>query len=215
MNYRFVAMDLDGTVLYTLPDLVGSLNYALKKNGFDQLSTETVITLIGHSVDYMCENALPGDAREKYTRIVLDDFNDHYYEHCCDNDVLYPGTLETLEELRRRGVELAVVSNKPNRESRKIISRFFPDGIFSFVIGAMGEFPKKPGKGLLSFVMNYLNFSREETLYVGDSEVDVEFARNEGVDCVSCAWGYRSVEILKESGAGRIIHHFPELLEHV
>ena len=210
---KLVIFDLDGTTVFTMDDIAGSLNHALQENGYEPMSMEEVMKLVGYSAGHLCEYALPEAERKDKAPVILKDYMDHYKDHCCDRAFAYPDAMRTMVDLRRLGMELAVVSNKPNRDTQKVISTLYPEGLFSFVLGAMKSVTKKPAADPLLFVMEYLGYEKEETVYIGDSEVDIRFAENAGIECISCAWGYRSTSELEEAGAKKIIYEFSELLD--
>ena len=211
-RFKLVAFDLDGTICNTLSDIASSLNRALKAQGFSTYSDEDVSGLIGKSIVYMCKNAVPQDRFEAWTD-VRDGFLSDYAEHLCDTTVPYPEMPEMLHALRRRGVTLAVVTNKPDPHAKKMIRTLFPeDGLFSCVQGQCEEYPVKPDPTMLDVVRESLGFTREETLYLGDMDVDLQFAKNAGLICVGCGWGYRGEAFLKEAGAKHVISHPLELL---
>lgn len=212
-KFKLVAFDLDGTICNTLSDIASSLNRALAACGFSTYSDEDVSGLIGKSIVYMCKNAVPQDRFEAWTD-VRDGFLTDYAEHLCDTTVPYPEMPEMLHALRRRGITLAVVTNKPDPHAKKMIRTLFPEeGLFARVQGQCAEYPVKPDPTMLDVVRESLGFSREETLYLGDMDVDLQFAKNAGLQCVGCGWGYRGEAFLKEAGAEHVISHPLALLE--
>ena len=211
-RFKLVAFDLDGTICNTLSDIASSLNRALKALGFSTYSDEGVSGLIGKSIVYMCKNAVPQDRFEAWTD-VRDGFLSDYAEHLCDTTVPYPEMPELLHALRRRGVTLAVVTNKPDPHANKMIRTLFPeDGLFARVQGQCADYPVKPDPTMLDVVRESLGFTREESLYLGDMDVDLQFAKNAGLKCVGCGWGYRGEAFLREAGADVVISHPLELL---
>ena len=212
-RFRLIAFDLDGTICNTLKDIASSLNRALAAQGFQTYSDEDVSGLIGKSIVYMCKNAVPQDRFEAWTD-VRDGFLEDYSGHLCDTTVPYPGMPEMLHALRDRGVTLAVVTNKPDPHAKKMIRTLFPEeGLFARVQGQCAEYPVKPDPTMLDVVREDLGFSREETLYLGDMDVDLQFAKNAGLQCVGCGWGYRGEAFLKEAGAKYVIPHPLALLD--
>lgn len=208
---KLVVFDLDGTLCCTIDDIAISVNYALVHNGFAPRSQEHIMASVGNSVGNTIRTALPENAPEDAYEKVLNDFTAHYAVHLCDHVTVYPGAEETIRKLHERGYTLAVVSNKPNKACRDMIRKLFPDEPFSFVLGMLPTLVRKPDAMPLNFVFEYLDGDKNESYYVGDSEVDILFARNAGVRCVSCAWGYRTVEQLREAGATDIAFHFSEV----
>lgn len=212
-KFKLVAFDLDGTICNTLSDIASSLNRALAALGFSTYSDEGVSALIGKSIVYMCKNAVPQDRFEAWTD-VRDGFLSDYAEHLCDTTVPYPEMPEMLQALKARGIALAVVTNKPDPHAKKMIRTLFPDGdLFAIVQGQCADYPVKPDPTMLNVVREALGFTREETLYLGDMDVDLQFAKNAGLTCVGCGWGYRGEAFLKEAGAEHVISHPLELLD--
>lgn len=208
---RLAIFDLDGTLVYTIGDLAAALNHALEKNGFPALAERQVQALVGHSTAYMCRYALPEEAREANWQRVHADYSAYYHQHCCDHSYPYEGVLRTLVKLKNAGIKLAVVSNKPHRDTTRVVQTMFPRDTFSIVLGMMEKFRKKPDPEPLEFVLDYLDVEKQDAVYIGDSEVDIHFARNTGIDCISCTWGYRSRKELIEAGAVCMIDEFEEL----
>lgn len=208
---KLVVFDLDGTLCYTIEDIAISVNYALETNGYSVLSQEKIMSLVGNSVAYMIRNAMPQDETPEAIQKVFDTYTAHYAVHLCDHVRLYPKAKEALFKLKDMGFVLACVSNKPNTPCNDMIKKLFPEGLFSFVLGQMPSLVRKPDAQPLNFVFDYLDGDKNSSYYVGDSEVDVLFAHNAGIPCISCAWGYRSEDELKKAGAQKIIHSFEEL----
>jgi phosphoglycolate phosphatase len=211
-RFKLVAFDLDGTICNTLKDIASSLNRALDALGFQTYSDEGVSGLIGKSIVWMCKHAVPEDRPEAWTD-VRDGFLVDYADHLCDTTVPYPEMPELLHALKSRGITLAVVTNKPNPHANKMIRTLFPEGLFARVQGQCEQYPVKPDPTMLDLVRNELGFTREETLYLGDMDVDLQFAKNAGLKCVGCGWGYRGEAFLKAAGADHVISHPLELLD--
>ncbi len=206
----FVIFDLDGTLVNTLADLSGALNHALTENGFDALSEQEVSAIVGHSVRYMCQNAVPKEHADEWEK-VLRSYSAYYRKHCCDRSRPYEGMPRTIKRLKDAGKRLAVVSNKPHADAVSVINALYPRDTFSMILGRMDRFAIKPAPDALRFAMEYFGAEPEDTVYVGDSEVDVEFARNAGIPCVSVSWGFRTREELLGAGASCILDDPGEL----
>ena len=209
---KFIAFDLDGTICNTLGDIAASLNRALASFGFPVLSEDGVSALVGKSVTYMCQKAVP-KGHENDWPAVREAFFADYYEHLCDHTVPYDGMPELLQALYARGVALAVVTNKPDPHAKKMLRELFPpDGRpFAVIQGQDPAFATKPDAEMLDRVRGGLGFTREETLYLGDMDVDVQFAHNAGVPCAGCGWGFRGAAFLKEAGADYVLSHPSDL----
>ena len=211
---KLIAFDLDGTICNTLHDIAASLNRALESLGFPTFSDDGVSGLIGKSIVYMCRHAVPA-GHENDWEAVRDAFFEDYFLHLCDSTVPYPEMSETLQALKAQGYRLAVVTNKPDPHAKKMLKALFPpDGmIFDRIQGQDPAIPVKPDPAMLDRVRESFGFTREETLYLGDMDVDVQFAANAGVRCVGCGWGYRGEAFLREAGAEIVISRPSALLE--
>jgi len=212
---KICLFDLDGTTVDTLQDLCVSVNYGLKSNGLPARSTGELLPLIGYSTLYMCENAIEPGLREAYTGKVLEAYNAHYARHFCDHTRPYKGIRELLNALHAQGIVTALVSNKPHPFTVRMTERLFPADSFSMVLGMMPKFKKKPDPEPMLFVLHELGFTPEEAVYVGDSEVDVTFAKNTGMPCISVTWGLRTKEQLLEAGADILVSTPEELKEAI
>ena len=197
---KLCVFDLDGTLVNTLHDLTNSLNYALAACGFPALSESRVAAIVGHSVNYMCEHAVPSESKDQSGK-VLELYMAHYKEHSLDRSHPYDGMIDALNVIKQAGVTLAIVSNKPHADTVKVVSQLYPSGMFSLVLGRTEKFTVKPAPDSLNFVMDFLGVTPAESVYVGDSDVDVLFAHNAGMRCVSVDWGFRSVEEILAAGA--------------
>lgn len=214
MRYDAVVFDLDGTLLDTLEDLRSSVNHALGLHGFPERTREEIRTFVGNGVRTLMLKAVPGGAEEPAFEQVFADFKAYYAEHWRDVTCAYEGISELIEELHKRGLKLAVVSNKSDAEVKKLCELFFGDRILS----ALGERPgvaRKPAPDSVLATLELLSVPRERALYVGDSDVDVRTAFNAGVDCVAVTWGFRSRKELLEAGAADTIDRPAQLLERL
>lgn len=210
--YKTIIFDLDGTLLDTLDDLTIATNAALQKFGFPLRTKEEVRAFVGNGIKKLIERAL-GAPMEGLDE-VLEEFKRYYTAHCADATKPYEGILPLLKELKRRGVQTAVLSNKADFAVKKLAQEYF-DGL---LLAAVGEnegagIRKKPAPDSLFAVMKQLNASAETTLYVGDSEVDIETAKNAGVACLCVTWGFRDREFLEAKGGALFVNRPMEILE--
>lgn len=210
--YKAIVFDLDGTLLNTLGDLANATNAALKEYGYPLREREEIRNFVGNGAVKLLERAsgVSGAACDK----LLAYFKVYYGEHCKEETKPYDGIEALLHTLKERGIATAVVSNKPDYAVKLLAKEYFSD----FMQAAVGEreadgIRKKPAPDSLFAVMKELGVKKAETLFVGDSEVDIQTAKNAGVDCVSVDWGFKDKEFLKENGATRIISYPSELLE--
>ena len=212
MKYQAVLFDLDGTLLDTLGDIGGTLNHVLQENGYPPRTMAEYRTFVGNGARRLTKDALPpGTADDEVERIYLE-YRDYYRDHPCSVSVPYPGIPELLEQLRLRGVSVAVVSNKPEVTAQKLTDRFFP-GVLT--VGDDGVHPRKPAPDNVFRALEQLGVSPEEALYVGDSEVDAATARNAGMDAAIVGWGYRDRDFLLTHGAAEVLESFDQLLEKI
>lgn len=214
MGYEAVVFDLDGTLLDTLEDLRSSVNHALRLHGFPERTYEEIRTFVGNGVRNLMLKAVPGGEAEPAFEEVFADFRSHYAVHWRELTAPYAGVMPLVEELRRRGVKLAVVSNKSDAEVKNLCAEFFGEAM-ACVRGEVPGVPRKPEPDSVLLALKALGVPRSEALYVGDSEVDVRTARNAGLDCVAVTWGFRTREELEEAGADTFIDTPAELLEMI
>ena len=210
--YKTVVFDLDGTLLDTLDDLWLSVNAALQKFGLPVRTRNEVRAFIGNGIVKLMQRAsglLEGECFDG----VLAEFKRHYGEHCEDNTKPYEGIMRLLQELRARGVQTAVVSNKADFAVKKLAESYF-QGLLQEAVGEDEEhgIRKKPAPDSLLAVMERLGADRQATVYVGDSEVDIQTANNALVPCISVTWGFKDREFLIKNGATVLVDSVEELL---
>ena len=211
--YKLVVFDLDGTLADTIEDLKNSVNDALEKNSLPIHSSEEYKTFVGNGADKMVELASGYEKGTKVFENIKSGFESYYAEHTCDCTKPYDGMAELLETLHELNIKTAVLSNKPTVYVPKVVEKLYPEHKFEFMLGQSEEFPRKPNPSALLFMMNELGIEKCETLYVGDSNVDVITAHNGGVKVCGVSWGFRPVSELKETGADIVVDNAEELLE--
>ena len=212
MNIKAVIWDLDGTLLNTLDDLAASVNAALAMNGMPLRSTEEVRAFVGNGIRNLMMRAVPdGEANPAFDK-ALEDFTRHYGAHSRDRTRPYDGILEMLDKLSGEGVKHAIVSNKIDFAVKALSRAYFGERMCA----AIGDDPsraRKPAPDSVLAAMREMGVTAQETVYVGDSDVDVLTARNAGVPCVAVLWGFRDEACLRAAGAGRLAHTPDELRE--
>lgn len=211
-KYTTVIFDLDGTLLNTLTDLCLSVNYALKKNGYPLRELDEVRRFVGNGIRKLVERAVPENLSVADIDKVFKDFKIYYDLHATDNTSTYEGINNIIELLKNNNYNIAIVSNKVQSAVDILRERFF-DKTVSIAIGDQEGQKRKPSPDSLYKVINHYNASCEETVYIGDSEVDIETAKNAGVDCISVSWGFRDASELIRSGAKRIVDTPEELIQ--
>ena len=207
MDYIF---DLDGTLLDTLADLAASANYALRKNGFPERSVEEVRRFVGNGVRKLIERAVPAGTPYDDVEKTLATFKRHYTEHSLDTTKPYPGIPDMLKRMKAGGCHVAVVSNKFDAATKALCAHFF-FGLVDVAIGESEKIRKKPAPDTVIEAMRILGVEPSQCVYVGDSDVDIETARNAGIPCISVLWGFRDREFLIEHGATHLISSPKEL----
>ena len=213
MTYKTYIFDLDGTLLDTLGDLAASVNYALRTHGLPEHSIDDVRRFVGNGVRRLMERAVPDGADNPLFEEAFATFRRYYMEHSLDTTRPYEGIPEALAALKARGCHLAVVSNKMMAATQALCSHFFPDTIEV----AIGEHEaegirKKPAPDTVIAALKALGVGKEDAVYVGDSDVDIQTACNSGIPCISVLWGFRDRDFLKQHGAETFISTPSELL---
>ena len=211
-----VIFDLDGTLLNTLDDLCDSTNYALKQFGYPERTLDEVRHFVGNGVKKLIERAIPDGINNPDFEECLRVFKEHYAANMYNKTAPYNGVPEMLKELRLKGIHTAVVSNKFDAAVKELCKKFFGD-LVQVAIGENEEkgVRKKPAPDSVFKAMNELKVSIGEVIYAGDSETDVQTAKNAEIDCIGCAWGFRPKEILEQEGARYIIDAPQEILKIV
>lgn len=204
--------DLDGTLLSTLEDLAASCNYALRVNHLPEHSLEDVRMMVGNGVEMLMHRAIGffADNDELFSK-VFRDFRCHYMAHSLDATQPYPGIMDVLSELKARGKNIAVVSNKLDAATKSLCQHFFGD-LVDVAVGEREGIKRKPAPDTVNEVLCLLHADRNRTVYIGDSDVDVMTARNSGMPCISVLWGFRDREFLIEHGASIFVGTPSQLL---
>lgn len=205
--------DLDGTLLNTIEDLGRAANYALEVNGYPTHSIASYPFFVGNGVRRLIERVLPEDQRTAETvDHLLIDFKAYYNEHNTDFSVPYDGIYDLLKALNDKGVAIAVASNKYQQATEKLINHYFPDITFVAVEGQKENVPVKPDPSIVFGILAKAKIPKAETIYIGDSGVDMETARRACVDSVGVIWGFRPEKELVENHADNIVRKPSEIL---
>lgn len=199
--YHTVIFDLDGTLLNTLEDLADAGNWVCRRNGWPEHSLEEFRAMVGHGLSNLVQKFSPEGCRSPLIMMnTLAQFSEYYGQHNMDKTRPYDGMPELAAELSRRGVKMAVYSNKADEFSRQIVEHYFP-GVFALVRGKVRGVPVKPDPTGVRQVLAELAADPAGTLFVGDSSVDMETAHNAGLPACGVTWGFRSRESLVAAGA--------------
>lgn len=211
-QYNTYIFDLDGTLLDTLDDLAAAVNYTLRVFGMPEHSRDDIRRFVGNGVRLLMVRAIPGGEQNPRFEEAFDTFRAYYIKHSLDRTRPYDGVPEMLQALRQRGCRLAVVSNKFCAATQELCHHFFPDTIEV----AVGEHEaegirKKPAPDTVIEALSQLGVTSDNAVYVGDSDVDLETARNAGLPCISVLWGFRDKDFLLAHGATTFITSPKEL----
>ncbi len=199
-RYQLIIFDLDGTILDTLDDLMISTNAALTACGFPARSREEIRRFVGNGISNLMHRAVPEGTPEPEIAQVHTAFTAHYREHCADHTRPYPGIPELIEALRQDGRQIAVVSNKADYAVQELCAQYFP-GLIDLAAGEREGVRRKPEPDPVYDVLGRLDLPKDQAVYIGDSEVDIETAQNAGLDSVIVEWGFRDKAFLAGLGA--------------
>ena len=211
MPYQTAIFDLDGTLLDTLEDLYRAANSALDRYALPRRRRDEIRAFVGNGVEMLIRRAVPDGTDEETTLAVLADFKTTYAAVCEDHTKPYEGIPDLLRALRERGVRVAVVSNKFDAATKKLCQKYFGE-LVEIAVGERAGVRKKPAPDTVFEALRELGVSADGAVYIGDSDVDVETARNCGMDCISVTWGFRDEGFLVESGAVTLVHDPKALL---
>lgn len=211
---RAIVFDLDGTLLDTIDDIADSANYALEQLGYPTYDRERYKYFVGNGADVLIGRIMPEEARrlDKF-QVLKNLYMDRYNSHSMDRTRPYDGIVETLEKIKSLGVEICVLSNKPDSQVKIIIEKFFGEDFFAIAAGGRENFPLKPDPALTLHILDSIGIEPADALFVGDTEVDIRTAKNVGCGPVSVTWGFRTRDELERNGAEVIIDRPEELLE--
>ena len=198
----------------TLRDLAFSTNYALRQHGMPEHPISDIRQFVGNGVGKLIERAVPGGLGNPLYEATLDTFRKHYLQHSLDTTTPYPGIVDMLNELRGNGCRVAVVSNKFYDATRELCRHFFADTV-EVAIGERSDIRRKPAPDTVLEAMRQLGIDRRLTVYVGDSDVDVETARNSSIPCISVLWGFRDRQFLVDHGATTFVSSPSQILSYL
>lgn len=214
---KAVFFDLDGTLVDTMGDIVANVEWLLANNGMGRADGKAVHSLeryrqmVGNGARVLVQMATGASGQQ------LDDYlaqyNARYLQHSCDYAKPYPYVSETLKQLKRRGIKLFVLTNKPQPQAERVLARFFGEDTFQGVFGGGIGYPAKPDAASSLAALKVAGCSAQQVLFVGDSDVDIYTARNAGFTSVGVSWGFRGPQELRQAGADRIIDTAEQLLE--
>ena len=211
-TFAGVLFDLDGTLLDTLNDIAGAANAVLVQHGFPTHSTLAYRAFVGEGMQVLMKRALPPDHRDDATLAAcLDTMKIEYQRHLNQTAQPYPGVAEMISELERRGLRLAVLSNKPDEFTAQCVTTFFRPGQFDPILGLRPDRPRKPDPAGALEVASRWSLPPDRILYLGDSGTDMHTANSAGMYPIAVLWGYRDEDELRSTGARRLLKRPAEL----
>ena len=238
-KYQVCIFDLDGTLVNTLADMAFAANRALTGLGLPPCPEDDYRYKVGNGMRLLCQRALPEEVRDdqRILEEMIRAYDSYYSAHCCDRSRAYPGIPELIRDLRQEGVLLAVISNKPDDQTRTVMRTLFQyredrndstdpaplqkersvrgENDFFYVQGQRAEVAKKPDPEALLDCIRKSGLPKEVCIYVGDSNVDVEFAARAGIPCIGAAWGFRGRRELEEAGAAFVAGSAADVFAYV
>ena len=212
MRFDTVIFDLDGTILDTLCDLRDSVNFALNNNNLPCRDTQEIRAFVGNGIRLLIERAVPENTDKEIVDKCFVDFKEHYKNNSANSTKPYDGIIDLLHQLKNKGFKLAVVSNKADFAVQSLVEQYFY-GVFDFAVGEKEGGRRKPYPDSVFSAMEYLNADKNKTVYVGDSEVDVETASNANVPCIAVTWGFRDKVVLEKLNPEYIIDEPVQIIE--
>ncbi|MDR2618495.1 MAG: HAD family hydrolase [Treponema sp.] len=214
MKFKAVLFDCDGTLVDTLGDISVSMNRALKNNGFPEVPLEAYRDKVGWGIKRLAFLCMPEEARnDDLAAKIAAEASGYYAEAPLVHTKPYPGISELVAELRRRKIKTAVLTNKPDPLAQLVINGLFPQGYFDIIQGEIKGKPRKPDPACAWDIIVSLGLTPRDTIFAGDSEIDLETARNAECHALGVSWGYRPREVLEKAGAQRIIDTPVQILE--
>lgn len=197
---KTIVFDLDGTLLDTLQDLADSTNYALRSCGLQERTVDEIRQFVGNGVHRLIEKAIPEGTEVETMEQCYETFKAYYVEHCQDKTCLYTGIPELLTSLKSDGYRLAIVSNKLQSGVTELYDAYFKDTV-EVAVGERPELNRKPEPDMVLKALEELGVSKDDAIYIGDSDVDIKTAANSGLPCISVLWGFRDKQFLANNGA--------------
>ena len=213
MKYNTAIFDLDGTLLNTLDDLTASVNYAMRGMNFPEHTLDEVRRFVGNGVRVLIRRSVPVGTSETEYESAYKLFEGHYAENCRNKTAPYDGILQMLGELKKKGCQLAIVSNKIDFAVKKLSAEFF-GSVIDIAVGDCPDTNNKPAPDMVYKAMNAMG-GDIKPVYIGDTDVDLETAKNAGMDCISVSWGFRSREELEGYRAAMIADKPSDIIKFI
>ena len=209
--YSYVLFDMDGTILDTLQDLTDAVNYTLREFGYAEVSLQHCRYALGNGARHLMEESVPPEAD---IDAMLKVYLPYYNSHCRIKTGPYRGIPNLMRKLKDLGITMAVISNKPDAATKELAESFFGD-LLDFAVGESESVKRKPNPDAVLAAIEHFRAGKDECVYVGDTEVDIETAKNAGIDCITVGWGFREKEDLLTSGAEVFVTDTDELFQRI
>lgn len=209
--------DLDGTLTDTLESLVYSVNESLKEMGLSAISESQCESFVGNGARYLMERSLEaaGDMGAARIEEAMQVYGKIFGANCTYHVTPYDGIPEMLNALKKNGVRLAVLSNKPHSQTVNVVQTIFGKECFDYIQGQTDSIPRKPDPAGVYNLIEKMGVPKTECLYIGDSEVDIATGKAAGVKSIGVEWGFRSRQVLVDAGAEYIISAPDQLLQFI
>ena len=206
---KAIIFDLDGTLVDTSRDIQATLNGSLKEYGLKELTLEATIKYVGDGAKKLVERAV-GERTDLFRQVYLN-FSERYAN--CENNLsaLYADEEQTLDCFKSAGIRFALLTNKPQRATDRVYSKFLSKFGFCIVLGQTEYYPLKPNPASTEAILQKLNVKKSECVFVGDGEADIKTACAAGIKCVSALWGFRTKKELRAAGAEIFAENYKEL----
>ncbi len=214
MRYKAVLFDMDGTVLNTLGDLTDAVNHTLRLYGMPERREDEVASFLGNGAAFLLKSSAPEGTDAGLLSRMLRDYAPWYDAHCRIKTAPYPGIAELMAALKAHGVKQAVISNKQDTAVKALAAEHFP-GLLELAVGESASVRRKPCPDAVNAALAAIGVSAGESIYIGDTEVDIQTAQNAGTACAVVSWGFRSREQLEAAGAELIFDAANELEQYL
>lgn len=216
MNKKAVIFDLDGTLLNTLEDLTDSVNFALLNFKFPTRTEDEVRQFVGNGVAKLIKRAIPTGTSKPDFEKCTEVFKKHYKENMFNKTKPYKGTIPMLKRIKKHGIKVAVVSNKFDDAVKELCKKYF-NGLIDYSAGENEQngIRKKPAPDAILQILKQFDCTTEEVIYVGDSEVDIQTAKNAKIKCISVIWGFKDKDFLIDNGAKVLINTPDEIFKYL
>lgn len=198
-----VIFDLDGTLLNTLEDMADSVNYVMSTYGFPQHTVSQIRSFIGNGIRKLLERSLPAGSSQELVDEATEKYRAYYQHHCMIKTQPYDGIADMVQSLAQAGIRMAIVTNKNDDAAQKMCRHYFGSYV-NVCYGQRDSVPKKPERAMIDLALADLGSFSENSVYVGDSEVDMQTAANANMPCIVCCWGFRDREFLEEAARDSI-----------